>query len=169
MRKLFTMMLMIMALSLGACASDASSSQEAAPSRIAIDPFELSIRVGRMDVMMGHGDMALGMIADKRGVSLSSDPGDDISERKALYAQLRQTVLRHNRLWVQACEFDISIQVCQNMFEPGWMGLPFSHAPTWQQLDLWTLEVQEQVGSLAGVLCSLAEQGSGRKQLCPIE
>lgn len=171
MSDLFTMMIFMMAgLALGACARNSSTSPPTGEATVsAVDPFELSIRVGRMGVMLGQGKMALGMIADIKGTPLITDPVDDVSARRALYAELNQAVLTHNRLWVMACEFDVSIPVCQNMFEPGWMGLPFSHAPTWQQLDIWSAEMQGQVGSLSGVLCAMAEQSSDRKPLCPIE
>jgi len=134
-----------------------------------VDPFELSIRVGRMGVMLDQGEKVLGMIADNSPTTAPAKSKDDAAARRALYAELSQQVLKHNRLWVKACATKATLTVCQKMFEPGWIGLPFSYAPTWQQLDLWSSQVEEQVGALAGDLCALAEQASGIRPQCPIE
>ncbi len=162
-------LIVILGLALGACASKSATPPPAESARPAIDQFELSIRVGRMGVMLDQGNMALEMLAGTNDMSFLPDPADDISGRRAFYAQLSRAVLDHNRLWVTACAFDASIPACQNIYEPGWLGLPFSHAPTWRQLDAWTEEMQDQAGSLSGALCAMAERTTGRRQLCPIE
>ncbi len=159
---------LLVVLTLGACTGRSGQGQLAQE----IDPFELSIRIGRLGVMLDQGQEALDLLVESpvavRGVA---EEGEE-EQRMTLYRDLVDHVVFYNQLAALTCAVQSeTVPVpCPPPYRPKWAARSVvSDAPSWSQLDRWSEALQERVAGLAGALCRAGERKTGRVPLCPIE
>jgi len=154
----------ILALALAACGQtgEQAKSADAEP----LDPFAMSVEVGRYGVMLSQIQ------------NINSETPDateqDVTAPADLARRLRETVWRYNLTRSELCARGLHTQVsCGPTFQPVWMGEPTDSAPSLEELQTRNAAVGDEVMRFWNAVCEAARTAEtneeARAYVCAIE
>ena len=134
-----------------------------------IDPFDLSITIGRVGVMTDQVQDALTVIGQGQFAALD---GMDVAGDEAgdFFQQLHTILFRYNMAHMEACAQGwLAVEACQGSYVPKWLKRSKMDRPSFAEIQQWSDDLQARVSDLQGVVCRPAVQKTGDDYFCAIE
>ena len=132
-----------------------------------IDPFDMSIRAGRLGVMTGRSAELLG----ERPESPANE--DDSGERARIADDLRIAVYDLARLKMDACpQGKLSPTLCKSDYAPAWGLRRDAAPPSWAELYRRIADAHEAIMPVWSELCDAARAKANADEameICPME
>lgn len=156
---------LVLALALAACGQ---AGQQAGTERAdePLDPFAMSIEVGRYDVMLSQ--------IENINSETPAVVEQDATALTDLARRLRETVWRYNLARSDLCARGLHTQVsCGPTFLPVWIGEPADSAPSLEELQTRNAAVGAEVRRFWSAICDAARAAEtdeeARAYVCAIE
>ena len=155
---------LVLALALAACGQAGEQAKTAEDA--AVDPFDLSIEIGRYGVMLSQ---VHSLSADRPGAAET-----EVTDPRDLARRLRETVWEYNLERSSLCARGLFPEVaCGPAYQPVWIGEPADAAPTVEELQVRSRAVGEEVMRFWGAICEDARSREtdeqARQYVCAIE
>jgi hypothetical protein len=156
---------MVLAFALAACGQTGEQGK-AASTPEAIEPFDLSIEIGRYGVML---DQTANLTAERPG-AIETAPDEPVAMARAL----RETVWQYNLTRSRLCGRGLFTDVaCGPVYEPVWISEPETAAPTLEDLKARADAVGAEVMRFWNAVCEDARtrvtDEQERMYVCAIE